>query len=128
MCLPRCFWPQFTFTFHPTVTVLLTCYIKTYIDVLENVRYTVSEVVAMYNTNVTKARAELYKLIEMAIEDNEIININTKKGNAVIVSEADYNALIETLYLSTNQEIRKSIIDGLHTPPEECVSEDEVEW
>lgn len=32
----------------------------------------------MYNTNVTNARANLYNLINMAIDNNEVININTK--------------------------------------------------
>lgn len=82
----------------------------------------------MYNTNITQARANLYKLISMTIEDGEIININTKNGNAVIISEADYNALIETLYLSSNPEIKKSIIEGINTPVDECVDEREVQW
>ena len=82
----------------------------------------------MYNTNVTQARANLYKLINMTIEDGEIININTKKGNAVIISEADYNALIETLYLSSNPEVKKTIIDGINTPIDECVDESKVQW
>ena len=46
----------------------------------------------MYNTNVTQARTNLYHLVDMAIEENEIINISTKKGNAVLISEEDYNS------------------------------------
>ncbi len=82
----------------------------------------------MYNTNITQARSNLYKLVDMTIEDGEIININTKKGNAVIISETDYNALMETLYLNTNPEVKKSIIDGINTPIEECIAEEQVEW
>ena len=52
----------------------------------------------MYNINATNARAKLYELINMAIDDSEVINISTKNGNAVIISEADYNSLVETLY------------------------------
>ena len=82
----------------------------------------------MYNTNVTNARANLYNLINMAIDNNEIININTKNGNAVLISEEDYNSLIETLYLSADPEYKKSLIDGKNTPLEECVDEEEIEW
>ena len=82
----------------------------------------------MYNTNITTARANLYKLVDMTIEDGEIININTKKGNAVIMSEADYNSIMETLYLSSNPDVKKSIIDGINTPLEECVAEEQVKW
>ncbi len=82
----------------------------------------------MYNTNVTNARANLYNLINMAIDNNEVININTKNGNAVLISEEDYNSLIETLYLSSDPEYKKSLINGKNTPLEECVDEEEIEW
>lgn len=82
----------------------------------------------MYNTNVTNARANLYDLINMAIDDSEVINISTKNGNAVIISEADYNALIETLYLSSDPEYKQSLIDGMNTPISECIPEEDVEW
>nr|DAQ07618.1 MAG TPA: antitoxin [Caudoviricetes sp.] len=82
----------------------------------------------MYNTNVTNARANLYNLINMAIDNNEVININTKNGNAVLISAEDYNSLIETLYLSSDPEYKKSLINGKNTPLEDCVDEEEVEW
>ncbi len=82
----------------------------------------------MYNTNVTKARANLYDLINMAIDDSEVINISTKKGNAVIISEMDYNALLETLYLTTNPLLKQSLINGKNTPLSECIDESEVNW
>ena len=82
----------------------------------------------MYNTNVTSARANLYNLLEMAIDDSEIINISTKNGNAVIISEADYNSLLETLHLSSDVEYKKTLIDGKNTPLSECIGEDDVEW
>ena len=82
----------------------------------------------MYNTNVTNARAKLYELIHMAIHDNELVNISTKNGNAILISESDYNALIETLYLSTNPTVKQSLIDGKNTPLSECIDESEVEW
>lgn len=82
----------------------------------------------MYNTNATNARAKLYELINMAINDSEIINIATKNGNAVIISEDNYNSLLETLYICSDHLYKKSIIDGKNTPLEDCISEDEVTW
>lgn len=70
----------------------------------------------MYNTNVTQAMANLYNLVNMAIEDNEVININTKNGNAILMSEDDYRALIETLYLSSNPTMKKLLLDGKKCP------------
>lgn len=82
----------------------------------------------MYNTNVTNARANLYNLLDMAIRDSEVINISTKTGNAVIISEADYNSLLETLYLSSDPTYKQSLLDGKNTPLSECIGEDDVEW
>ncbi len=82
----------------------------------------------MYNTNVTNARSNLYNLLSMAIEDSEVINISTKNGNAVIISESDYNSLLETLYLSSDSDYKQSLIDGKNTPLSECISAEDVEW
>ena len=82
----------------------------------------------MYNTNVTNARASLYDLVNMAIDDSEVINISTKNGNAVLISEADYNSLIETLYLSADPAYKKSLIEGRDTPLSDCISEENVSW
>ena len=82
----------------------------------------------MTNINITNLRRNLFEYINQAVEFNDVINVNTKSGNAVIISEEDYNGLMETLYLSNNPAVRKSIIDGMNTPIEQCISEDEVEW
>mgnify|MGYP002543408165 CR=1 FL=1 len=82
----------------------------------------------MYNTNITNARAKLYELVNMAIDDNEIINISTKNGNAVMLSEEDYNSLLETLYLSSDPVYKQSLIDGKNTPLSDCIDESDVNW
>lgn len=82
----------------------------------------------MYNINISNARANLYNLVRMAIEDSELINLSTKEGNAIIISEADYNSLVETLYLSSDPNYKKTLIDGINTPISECVKESDVEW
>ena len=82
----------------------------------------------MYNINETNARAKLYELIDMAIDDSEVINISTKNGNAIIISEADYNSLLETLYLSSDPTYKQSLIDGKNTPLSECIDEKDVSW
>lgn len=82
----------------------------------------------MYNVNITNARSNLYNLVDMALNDSEPVNIVTKKGNAVLISEADYNALMETLYLSSDLEYKKTLLDGMNTPAEECEDESELQW
>ncbi len=82
----------------------------------------------MINTSVTNFRKNIYNILSQTIKFNEPVNINTKDGNAIVLSEEDYNGLIETLYLSNMPEVKKSIVDGLNTPVEECIEEDEVQW
>ena len=82
----------------------------------------------MTNINITNLRKNLFEYINQAVEFNDVINVNTKAGNAVIISEDDYNGLMETLYLSGNSRVKKEITDGLSTPIEECIPENEVEW
>ncbi|MDY4799917.1 MAG: type II toxin-antitoxin system Phd/YefM family antitoxin [Bullifex sp.] len=82
----------------------------------------------MLNTNITNFRKNIFSMLEQTIKYNEPVNISTKDGNAVIISEEDYNSLMETLYLYSIPEQREKIIEGLNTPIEECVAENEVEW
>ncbi len=82
----------------------------------------------MYNVNITNARNDLYNLVDMAIKDSEPVNIATKNGNAIIISEADYNSLLETLYLSSDPEYKKSLIESMNAPLSEFVNESELEW
>ena len=82
----------------------------------------------MINTNITNFRKNVYGLLEQTIKFNEPVNVSTKDGNAVILSEEDYNGLMETLYLSSNAEMKKTIVEGLKTEITDCVPEDEVDW
>ncbi len=82
----------------------------------------------MLNTNITNFRKNIFGMLEQTIKFNEPINISTKDGNAVIISEEDYNGLIETLYLSSDPAMKQKIVEGLHTSIDDCLSEDEVQW
>ncbi|MEG0688488.1 MAG: hypothetical protein RR466_07355 [Hungatella sp.] len=50
----------------------------------------------MLNTNVTNLRKNLFSLLEQPIKYNVPVQVNTKEGNAVIISEEDYNGLMES--------------------------------
>ena len=47
----------------------------------------------------TAARTNLYKLIDQTRDYYEPIIISGKRNNAVLISEDDWNAIQETLYL-----------------------------
>jgi len=63
--------------------------------------------------NATEARSRLYSLIDEAAETHQPIVITGKRGNAVLVSEEDWNAISETLYLLSIPGMRESIQEGL---------------
>ena len=79
----------------------------------------------MMNTNITNARAELYKLASSCIKYNNIININTKEGNVIMMSEEDYNSLMESLYLAGIPGMYESIVEEANTKHEDC---EKIEW
>lgn len=82
----------------------------------------------MTNTNITNFRKNIYELLEQTTKYNEPINISTKNGNAIVLSEEDYNSLIETLYIESISGLKEKILEGGDTPLDECLTEDEVEW
>ncbi|MFC9998221.1 type II toxin-antitoxin system Phd/YefM family antitoxin [Nocardia sp. NPDC127526] len=53
----------------------------------------------MTSMSANEARANLYRLIEQVNDDALGIHITSCKGNAVLISEDEYNSLRETLYL-----------------------------
>ncbi len=80
---------------------------------------------SMINTNVKNFRKQLFKLLDQTVKYDEPVNISTKNGNAVLISEDEYNSLMETLYLTSSPQMEKKLTDGINTPIEEC---DDFEW
>ena len=70
--------------------------------------------------NVTEARASLYKLISETTETHQPIVITGKRGNAVLVAEADWNSIYETLFLVSISGMRKSIREGMAANLDDC--------
>ena len=83
----------------------------------------------MTSISATKARENLYQLISDVNTSNSAITITNNRGkNAVILSEDDWNAVQETLYLMSVPGLTESIMEGGKEAIEDCLSEDEVEW
>ena len=78
----------------------------------------------MPTLTVTEARAKLYKLLDDVAESHEPVLITGKRTNAVLISEADWRAIEETMYLLSIPGMRESIIEGLDTPVEELSAEE----
>ena len=80
----------------------------------------------MPTLSATEARSKLYRLIDQAASSHEPIVITSKRGNAVLLSEDDWRAIQETMYLLNIPGMRESIRDGLATPVEDCT--EELDW
>ncbi len=80
----------------------------------------------MTTLTASQARTELYKLLDKVAISHEPIQITGKRNNAVLISEEDWSAIKETLYLLSIPKMRESIKKGLKTPLKECSRE--VEW
>ena len=74
----------------------------------------------MTTLNVTEARAKLYSLIDETVSSHRPIIIKGKRSNAVLLSEEDWNAINETLYLVSMPGMRESIREGLQTDVDAC--------
>jgi antitoxin YefM len=75
---------------------------------------------------ITTARQNIYSIIDETIASCEPIQITSKKGNVIMLSEEDWNAVQETLYLLSVPGMRESIIQGINTSVEECT--EDIGW
>jgi antitoxin YefM len=80
----------------------------------------------MATITASEARANLYRLIDEAARSHEAIRITGKRSNAILISEEDWSAIQETLYLLAVPGMRESIKEGLQTPVDEC--EEDLDW
>jgi prevent-host-death family protein len=98
--------------------------------ICQNVRYDVlfekNMRCPMPTLSATEARTKLYRLIDETSLTHEPIVITGKRGNAVLISEDDWRAIQETMFLLNIPGMRESIQEGLATPIEEC--KEEIEW
>lgn len=75
----------------------------------------------METISISQVNADIAKLIEKINETQQPILITGEKENAVLISETEWNAIQETLYLQSIPGMTESILDTAATPLEECV-------
>lgn len=80
----------------------------------------------MPTLTITEARSSRYQLVDSVADTHEPVLITGKRTNAVLISEADWRSINETLYLLAIPGMRESILEGMQTPIDEC--SDEVVW
>lgn len=83
----------------------------------------------MTNTTVTNFRKNVFAYVDAAVKYNDIVNVTTKNGNAVLMSEEEYNGLMATLELTREPGFTESISEARREPLEECaVYDPNEEW
>ena len=78
---------------------------------------------AMVTLNISKARDDLYKLASTCIKYNDVVNISTKDGNVIMISEEDYRSLLESLYLAGIKGVYEDIEEVVNTPTKDLIKE-----
>lgn len=75
---------------------------------------------------VSQARTNIYKIMDETSQTHQPIMITGKRNNVVMISEEDWNAIEETLYLNSVTGMADSIKEAMDAPDSEF-SED-IEW
>ena len=82
----------------------------------------------MNTITASQARSDIYRLIDQAVESHQPIVITGKRSNAVLVSEEDWSAIQETLYLLAIPGLRESVKETLPEPLSKSKSKRALKW
>lgn len=74
----------------------------------------------MTTLTASKARTQLYRLLDKTSQSHEPVQITGKRSNAVLIGEEDWRSIQETLYLVSIPGMRESIRKGLKEPLSSC--------
>lgn len=80
----------------------------------------------MNHVNVTEASKDLSNLIDKLADSHEPLVITGKRSNAILLSQEDWTAIQETLYLLSIPDMRESIREGMNIPVDAC--ETDIDW
>jgi prevent-host-death family protein len=77
----------------------------------------------MDTISVTQARNDLYKVMDSVLKGRRT-TITSKKGNAVLLSEEEWNEVIETLYVLSDPDTLPAVMEARATPTSELETMD----
>ncbi len=80
----------------------------------------------MKNIYVNDLRKDIYGISQNILNKGAIYNVSCKTGNINMISKKEYDSLLETLYLSSNPEVKKSILEGMAAKQEDILKEEDV--
>jgi antitoxin YefM len=80
----------------------------------------------MTTLTATEASRRLDEVLDSLAESHEVVQIAGQRHSGVLVSEDDWRAIQETLYLTSIPGMKQSIVEGLQTPVRQCAKE--LDW
>ena len=80
----------------------------------------------MNHMTANTALRDFDKILSYVIKQGDTVSIATDEGSAVLVSQDEWNGILETLYLQSIPGMKESIMKGKATPLDECL--DSVGW
>ena len=83
----------------------------------------------MPTISITEARSNLYKLAEEVNENSSPVLLTNKNGkNCYLIGEEDFNALLETMYINSQEGLADLIIERGNAPREDFIDVDDLDW
>jgi len=83
----------------------------------------------MKETTANEFRKKLKYYVDMTIDDHKPLRINRRNGqNFVVLSESDWKAIEETLYLNQFAGLVESIHDAAAEPLDEGTAFEDLDW
>ena len=77
---------------------------------------------------VREARDNLYRLVDDVAKHHKPIVISGKRNDAILISKEDWEAIQETIYLSSIPGMTESIRRAAAEPIEECLAYKDLDW
>ncbi|WP_026100920.1 type II toxin-antitoxin system Phd/YefM family antitoxin [Synechococcus sp. PCC 7336] len=82
----------------------------------------------MESLTVREAGDNLSRLVDLVAEQHKPIAILGQQHEAILIAKQDWDAIQETLYLSSIPGMIESIKKAAAEPVEECVPLDDLDW
>ena len=90
--------------------------------------YGIDSNMTMETFTASAARKELYRLMDKTAESHEPVKITGKRNNVVMISEEDWNAVSETIYLNSVPGLAEEILQRRDSEDVDFVKDEEIDW
>ncbi len=77
---------------------------------------------------ISSARSNLFTLAQETIDSHEPITLTTKHGNVILLSEDDFKAMQETVYLQSIPGLVEDVKAGRKSPKKDLSTRDKLPW